>query len=202
MEYDYHLRVNRADFMHDPFTVAKKILLGAYLCTEWNGVLCAGKITELEVYPGGKDKASHTYMNRRTKRTEPIFRVGGHAYVFFIYGVYDQFCVVTGQETDPCAILIRSLEPVLGIEEMQRRRKTTPIMKLTTGPGKLCQALGITRDLTGADLLTAPVWISPRREKVKSADIIETPRIGVEYAGTYAQKKWRYLLKDNKFISK
>ncbi|MGN1063617.1 MAG: DNA-3-methyladenine glycosylase [Alphaproteobacteria bacterium] len=202
METDYHIRLQRSFYLQDPFSVAKKVLLGAYLCSEFNGILCAGKITEVEVYPGGEDKASHTYMNRRTLRTEPVFNIGGHAYIFLVYGAHHQFCVVTGQKNEPCAILIRSLEPVAGLEEMKRRRHTQNMRDLTTGPGKLCQALNITRTLTGSDLMTGPIWICPHSETLKPCHILSLPRIGVDYAGAYAHKKWRFILKDNKFISK
>lgn len=199
---DFTCRLTRNDFVANAFDVAKKTLLGAYLCSNINGRLCVGKITELEVYTGGEDKASHTYQNKRTPRTEPIFKVGGHAYIFLVYGMYHQFCVVVCEENNPCCILIRAVEPVLGIDIMHRRRNINNIKQLTNGPAKVCQAFGITRDLSGMDLLTGPVWICPKTDSIYETNIMATPRIGVDYAGEYAHKKWRFILKDNPYISK
>ena len=195
-------RLARADFLKDPFEVAQKTLLGAYLCTMIEGHLTVGKITELEVYTGGEDKASHTYQNKRTPRTQPIFKTGGHAYIFLVYGMYHQFCVVVCEENNPCCVLIRAVEPVLGIDSMQERRKMKHVKNLTNGPAKVCQAFGITRELSGIDLLTGPVWICPKTDRVQEDNILSTPRIGVNYAEEYAHKKWRFLLKDNPFVSK
>lgn len=195
-------KLPRADYMHDPFDVAKNVLLGAYLCTNIDGHLTAGKITELEVYIGSEDKASHMYNFGRTKRTEITYALGGYAYVFHIYGMYDQFNVVTNDVNVPNAILIRALEPVIGIDVMKQRRGADDIRNLTTGPGKLCQSLGIkTKKHYGADLTGDVIWISPKTDVVCPCDVIATPRIGIDYAAEYARKPWRFLLKKNKFVS-
>jgi DNA-3-methyladenine glycosylase len=195
-------RLVRSDFLGDAFDVAKKTLLGAYLCSHIDGQLTVGKITEIEVYTGGEDKASHTYQNKRTTRTEPIFKIGGHAYVFLVYGMHHQFCVVVCEENNPCCILIRAVKPIFGLETMKFRRKINNMKQLTNGPAKVCQAFGITRNLSGIDLLTGPVWICPKSEQTTINNIIATTRIGIDYAGEYALKKWRFILKDNPFISK
>lgn len=196
-------KLTRADYLRSPFYIAKRILLGGYLCTRVGGCLTAGKITEVEVYLGGRDKASHTCGHRRTRRTEVQFREGGCAYVFKIYGMHDHFCVVTGAADVPDAILIRSLEPTEGIDIMKHRRGVNDIGNLTTGPGKLCRALGITtRAHYGADLLGDEVWISPKQQRVKAGEIIATPRIGVEYAAAYALKPWRFLLPNTPYVSR
>lgn len=195
-------RLKRNHFLGNAFDIAQKTLLGSYLCSNIDGHLTVGKITEVEVYTGGEDKASHTYQNKRTARTEPIFKIGGHAYVFLVYGMYHQFCIVICEENNPCCILIRATEPILGLEIMQQRRKTQNLKQLTNGPAKVCQAFGITRDLSGIDLLTGPIWICPKSDIIHSTDIKSTPRIGVDYAGEYAQKEWRFILKNSPFISK
>lgn len=199
---DFKKRLARSDFLGDVFDIAKKTLLGAYLCSHIDGQLTVGKITEIEVYTGGEDKASHTYKNKRTTRTDPIFKIGGHAYVFLVYGMYHQFCVVVCEENNPCCILIRGIEPIFGLETMKFRRKTNTIKQLTNGPAKVCQAFGINRNLSGIDLLTGPIWICPKSDTIHLTDIVATPRIGIDYAGEYAQKKWRFILKDNNFVSK
>lgn len=196
-------KLNRSDYLRNPFYIAKNILLGSYLCTNIDGQLTRGKITEVELYIGGKDKASHSYNYKRTPRTEIQYHIGGHAYTFKIYGIHDQFCVVTNDVDIPNVALIRSLEPIDGIDIMKERRKTNNIKNLTTGPGKLCQALGIkTDEHYGVDLLGDLIWISPKEEKIIISDIIATPRIGIDYAQDYVNKPWRFILKDNKFLSR
>ena len=199
---DFSTRLTRSDFLGDAFDVAKKTLLGSYLCTKINNQLTVGKITEIEVYTGGEDKASHTYQNKRTSRTEPIFKIGGHTYVFLVYGMYHQFCVVVSEQDNPCCILIRAVEPILGLETMKKRRKTDNIKQLTNGPAKVCQAFDINRHLSGLDLLDSPIWICPKSSDITENDIVATTRIGVDYAGEYALKKWRFMLKNTPFISK
>lgn len=197
---DYYNYISSDIYLKDPFEVAKKHLLGAYLCSDIGGVFTAGKITELEVYLGACDKACHAYPNKKTFRNQIMFANGGCAYVFFVYGMHHQFNVVVSPQNEANAILIRSLEPVEGINFMIKRRNTDNIKNLTTGPGKLCQALGInTQEHNGLYLQQAPLWIA-KGEKVR--DIIASPRIGIDYAEEYKDKPWRFYIKDNQFISK
>ncbi len=196
---DFSARLKKEDFLRPPFEVAEKVLLGAYLCSNVGGQFVAGKITELEVYIGAEDKACHAYLNKKTKRNAVMFEEGGVAYVFFVYGMHHQFNVVVSEKGQANAILIRSLEPVSGVDVMKQRRKCEKCENLTTGPGKLCQALGITREHNGIDLRGDEIWISPRDEKIIWQT---TPRIGIDYAEEYRDKPWRYVIKDNKFVSK
>lgn len=195
----FEKRIKPKDFLLDPFETATEVLLGAYLCSNIGGEFTAGKITELEVYIGAEDKASHAYPNKKTKRNEVMFGPGGVAYVFFVYGMYHQFNVVLNEAGTANAILIRGLEPVAGIEFMKERRKCEKIKNLTTGPGKLCQALGITREHNGIDLGGDLLWLSPKTKKI---DVDSTPRIGIDYAEEYVNKPWRFVLKNNLFVSK
>ena len=183
-------------YLKDPFEIALKHLLGAYLCTEINGYLTVGKITELEVYMGAEDKGAHTYNYRRTPRVESCYCQGGCAYVFFIYGMHYHFNIVIAEKDDPKAILIRAVEPVKGVDVMRLRRHIQDDKQLTNGPGKLCQALGITKEFDGVDLTGSQVWISPRMDDISDKDIIATPRIGIGYAEEYKHKKWRFVLKN------
>lgn len=193
-------RIKAEDYLRDPFVVAADVLLGAYLCRRLpSGEVLSGKITELEVYVGAEDKACHAYLNRKTKRNAVMFEKGGVAYVFFVYGMYNQFNVVVSGEGEANAILIRSLEPVAGIETMKRLRKCDRLENLTTGPGKLCQALVIDRSLNGVDLSGDEVWLSPRDA---SCAYVAVPRVGIDYAEEYKDKPWRYYVKDSKFVSK
>lgn len=197
---DFNQKLPVTAYLENPFEFAKRHLLGAYLCSNIGGIFTAGKITELEVYLGSCDKACHAYPNRKTKRTATMFKPGGCAYVFFVYGLYNQFNVVVSKEGEANAVLIRSLEPIAGIEEMKRRRQIEKIENLTTGPGKLCQALGITaKEHDGIDLTGEVLWLSPAKEQLPFCAV---PRIGIDYAEEYKDKLWRFYLKDNPFISR
>lgn len=197
---DFKTRIPLSAYLRDPFEFAQEELLGAYLCSNIGGVFTAGKITELEVYIGSCDRACHAYPNKLTPRTATMFRAGGCAYVFFVYGMYNQFNVVVSPEGTANAILIRSLEPVAGIETMQARRKVSELRNLTTGPGKLCQALGITRkEHDRADLCGNLLWLSPAEHPYPSKAL---KRVGIDYAGADKDNLWRFVIKDNPFVSK
>lgn len=200
MEPDFSRRLSPAVYRGDAFELAQNHLLGAYLCSEIDGELTAGMITELEVYIGSCDKACHAWPNKKTPRTATMFKPGGCAYVFFVYGMYNQFNVVAGPEGTANAVLIRSLEPVSGLETMMRRRKCENPANLTTGPGKLCQALAVTRrEHDGINLGGNTVWISPGKG---GYPFVARPRIGIDYAEEYKDKPWRFYIKDNRFVSK
>ena len=121
--------------------------------------------------------------------------------MFFVYGMYNQFNVVTNFEDVPHAILVRALEPVEGIEWMRRRRGGQSDRNLTNGPGKLCIALGIDRRLDRADLLGQQVWIEEGK-RIPRSGIASGPRVGIDYAEEWATKPWRFWIKDNSFVSK
>ena len=161
----------------------------------------SGKIVEVEAYRGPEDRASHAYGGRRTKRTETMYGEGGFAYVYFVYGMYNQFNVVTNIRDTPHAILVRALEPVEGIETMRIRRHSHADRNLTSGPGKLCLAMGIDRQLDNADLLGNRVWIE-EFETIPRSKIARGPRIGIDYAEEWIDKPWRFWIKGNEFVSK
>lgn len=167
-----------------------------------DGARVSGIIVETEAYQGPEDKAAHSYNNRRTTRTETMFATGGVAYVYFIYGMYYQFNVVTNTETIPHAVLIRALEPDEGIEWMRQRRPTRDDRNLTNGPGKLCQALGIDRSYNGEELTGKRVWIEEGQGKLTANKIASGVRIGIDYAEEYAAKPWRFWVKDNPYVSR
>ena len=161
----------------------------------------SGKIVEVEAYRGPEDRASHAYGGRRTKRTETMYGSGGVAYVYFVYGMYYQFNVVSNVADTPHAILVRALEPIEGIEIMRERRHSHPDHNLTSGPGKLCIAMGIDRQLDGADLLGDRVWIE-EYESVSARRIAKGPRIGIDYAEAWIDKPWRFWIRDNSYVSR
>ena len=166
-----------------------------------NGCRVSGYIVETEAYLGPQDRAAHSWNGRRTKRNEVMYGIGGVVYVFFIYGMYYQFNVVAGQAETPHAILLRALEPVDGVALMQQRRPHQSLQNLTSGPGKLCLAMGLDRSYNGADLLGERVWLETGRT-VAPEEIACGPRIGIDYAGEYVMKPWRFWVRGNPFVSR
>jgi len=184
-------------------TVAKE-LLGKLLVHETSKGVTIGKIVETEAYKGPEDKASHAYGNLRTERTEVQFGPKGHAYVYQIYGMYYCFNVTGGTAPGkPEAILVRALEPVSGVEIMMRRRKLSKsrASNLTNGSGRLCMAMGISTKQDGADLCEKPLYVDDG-VNVDLADVVQTTRINVNYAGEWKSLLWRFYLRDNDFASK
>lgn len=186
----------------DLLLIARELLGRRLVVPAPDGTRVSGLIVETEAYAGPEDRASHAYGNRRTKRTETMFGVGGVAYVYFVYGMYHQFNVVTNIETVPHAVLVRALEPDEGIDWMSKRRLGKSGKELMSGPGKLCQALGIDRTYNGADLTGDRIWIETSGKRVGLDEIAAGPRIGIDYAQEYAAKPWRFWLKDSIYVSR
>ena len=185
--------LNRAFFLRPTLKVAQD-LLGKYLV--FNNI--SGKICEVEAYIGQNDKASHASCGK-TKRNEIMFKKGGFAYIYLIYGIYNCLNITTENEGFPSAVLIRAIE-----------------LPDANGPGKLCRKFGLNRSHNGFDLTTppqvnpeksrgidvarGPIYIEDMEEPI--GKIIKTPRIGVDYAGDHAKLPWRFCLKDSKYLSK
>ena len=181
--------------------VARELLGKLLVVPASDGKRVSGIIVETEAYRGPLDRASHAYGGRRTRRTETMYGLGGTVYIFFVYGMYNQFNVVTNVEDVPHAVLIRALQPVEGIELMRQRRHSQPDHNLTNGPGKLCLAMGIDRRLDCADLLGNDVWLEAG-ERIPPRKIASGPRIGINYAEGWVDKPWRFWIKDNPFVSR
>ena len=192
----------REFYERDLLTVAKA-LLGKVVVHETPEGTTSGRIVETEAYMGPEDKASHAYDNLRTIRTETQFGPKGHAYIYLIYGMYYCFNVTAGKKPGkPEAILMRALEPLTGIDLMKKRRPAAKdnITKLTNGPGKLCTAMGLTKRQNGANVCKPPFHID-NGSNVPEKNIIQTKRIGVEYADKWKNKTWRFYIKDNVYVS-
>ena len=184
-------------------TVVAKDLLGKILVRESSQGLTAGRVVETEAYRGPEDQAAHSSGGRRTARNEVMFGEKGRAYVYFIYGLYYCFNVTAGNVPGkPEAVLIRALEPVAGQNIMAKRRSLTKTKgaNLTNGPSKLCMAMGISKSQNRTDLSAPPLYIEDA-PSVSDDDIVETTRIGVDYAGDWKNKSWRFYLKGNNFVS-
>lgn len=199
------LEVPQKYFQSSDVVGLAKSLLGMHLCTSFEGVLTAGVIVETEAYKAPEDKACHAYGNKRTARTEIMFDRGGVAYVYLCYGIHHLFNIVTGQKDEAQAVLIRAIEPVQGIEIMQKRRRFASGNKynLTNGPGKLTQALGITTQYTGQELTNfgqGTCWLE-YGERIPDENVVASKRIGVDYAKEWAEMPWRFTIKGNKWVS-
>jgi DNA-3-methyladenine glycosylase len=185
----------------DVLEVARDLLGKKLVVPARNGSRVSGLIVETEAYRGPEDRASHAFGGRRTNRTETMYGRGGTAYVYFVYGMYNQFNVVTNVEDIPHAILVRALEPIEGLDIIRRRRPSRSEYEWTSGPGRLCLALGIDRKLDKADLLGDQVWIE-EGVSISPRQIARGPRVGIDYAGKWVNKPWRFWVRDNPFVSR
>ncbi len=196
--------LRRDFFARDTETVARD-LLGVWLLRSTPDGLTGGPIVETEAYGGPEDQASHTRAGR-TKRTAPMFGEVGHAYVYLVYGMHDCLNVVTYKSREAGAVLIRALEPRVGVDLMRVRRggRSDPASRLAAGPARLCQAMAITRAFVGHDLTAgAELWLAAPTQVTSAADISVGTRIGVDYAGPgWADRPWRFWLTGNPSVSR
>jgi DNA-3-methyladenine glycosylase len=194
LDRDFYVREDTVD-------IARSLLGRLLVLPTAKGERVSGMIVETEAYLGVTDRAAHTFGGRRTARNESTYLLGGHVYVFFVYGMYHQLNVVTGAIDTPNVVLIRAVEPIEGIEIMRARRGEMKDTNLTSGPGKLCIAFDIDRTLNGEDLLGDRIWIESYSD-LDVHNVTAGPRIGIDYAGEDVGKPWRFWIKDNKFVSK
>jgi DNA-3-methyladenine glycosylase len=160
--------------------------------------LAAGRVVEAEAYRGPEDLAAHSAGGRRTPRTEVMFGPAGHVYIYLLYGLHWALNVVAAEEGQPHAVLIRALEPLVGLDMMSRRRGVPPDrIELTNGPGKLTQALGLDGRAYGADLCDGPLTLIDG----PAGRIGRSPRINVDYAGAWAARPWRFYERGNRYVS-
>lgn len=181
-------KVTRDFYARDTLIVARE-LIGMHLVHAGNGTLRAGRIVETEAYQGPEDLAAHSSKGR-TRRTEVMFGPPGHAYVYFIYGFWYCLNIVTAAAGVPHAVLLRALEPVTGIEDK------------TWGPGLLCRAMHIDKSLNGTDLCGDVLWLEkPSLAGRRPPRVARSARIGVDYAGDWARRPWRFYDRDSRCVS-
>jgi len=178
-------------------TLIARQLLGKRLCTRADGIVTGGLIVETEAY-SEREKGCHAYKGI-TPRNAVMYEEGGIAYVYLCYGIHEMFNIVTNRRGKADAVLIRALEPVVGVDVIMQRMKARSEKKLTAGPGKLTKALGIDRSRNGRSVSSADLWIE---EAETPEDIVCGPRIGIDYAGDDAHLPWRFSLRDNPWVSK
>jgi len=201
------MKLTREFYARETLEVARE-LLGKILVHEVNGVKLRGKIVETEAYIGSIDKACHAYGGKKTPRLETLYGRPGIAYVYFIYGMYHCFNVITKEEGFPEGVLIRAIEPIDGLEEMSHLRfkknynelTKAQIKNLTTGPSKLCIAMNINKENNKQDLCTSGLYIEDILEKER-IEIIEDKRIGIDYAEEAKDFLWRFYIKNSIWVS-
>jgi len=188
----------RSFYARPVLTVARDAI-GKVLVHDTKQGRVAGRIVEAEAYRGPEDRAAHSFGGRRTKRTEAMYGPPGHAYVFFVYGMHWHVNLVTTKLGVPHAVLIRAVEPLEGLELMARRRGVAETsLNLTNGPGKVCEAFAIDRACYGADLCRGRLVLidGPR------TTIGRSPRVGIDYAGDWAGRPWRFFERGNRYVSR
>lgn len=197
-----YIRLPRTFYLRPTLTVARD-LPGRYLIRRLGSTTLIGRIVEVEAYLGSRDPASHTYRGR-TPRNEVMFAGGGRLYVYFTYGMH--FCcnVVTEGKGRGCAVLLRAVEPLEGIDIMRDlrnagRSRVRADGELCNGPGKLCQAFGIARSENGTDLCGDTIWLARKRGESTPLTIMRSTRIGITQG---REHPWRFFLKDNPFVSR
>lgn len=198
------LRPLPTSFYRRPAETVARDLLGRYLVRELDGERLVLRLVETEAYLGAPDRASHAWGGRRTARNESLYLPGGHAYVYLIYGLHFCLNAVTGEEDMGSAVLLRAGEPLEGEARMIESRGWTRKLRpgdLAGGPGKICQALAIGRDLDGVLLERPPLFIT-EGEPVRKKEIVASPRIGVDYAGEAAAWPLRFSVRGNPHVSK
>jgi DNA-3-methyladenine glycosylase len=199
--------LDRSFFARSTLVVARD-LLGRFVCRQTadgeSAGLTVGRIVEVEAYGGPEDLASHSRAGL-TKRTAPMFGEVGHAYVYLVYGMHECLNVVAKDGgAQAGAVLLRAIEPVSGVEIMRQRRgrANDPDSKLASGPARLCQAMAVDRSFDGHDLCSGDrLWLATGDRSLTDEAIATGPRIGVDYAGEWAARPWRFWLGGNPAVS-
>ncbi len=188
----YQRKLNR-EFYTQPTLKAAKLLLGKYIVRKIGNKKLVGKIIETEVYIGPQDKASHAFGGKITPRNRAEYFVGGHIYIYLVYGMYWQMNISTSEEGKPECVLIRAVEP------------EKDGISLANGPGKLCRYLNLDKSFYGEDVTKSKrLWLEDHGDKIQPSEILATKRIGIDYAGSYwSRRKLRFLIKDfEKYLAK
>jgi DNA-3-methyladenine glycosylase len=194
-------KLPREFYFDDTVSVARG-LLGCVLWRKRGRELLAARIVESEAYLGANDAASHARRGLRSARNESMYLDGGHAYVYFTYGMHWCLNVVTQEADIAEAVLVRAAQPLRGIESIRTRRpKAKRDVDLMNGPGKLCQALDVARALDGEPLVGYMLWLTGRDIDVSDDEIAVSPRIGVDNSGDAAVWPLRFFLRGNPYVS-
>ena len=186
----------------DVLTIARD-LLGKHLYTDIGGILTAGRVVETEAYRHEGDNSLTMHLQRKRQQAQGLYVPGGHAYIYTVYDKHALLNIATHDAAHPDTVLIRAIEPLIGIDEMLRRRGLSEIKRaLTAGPGVLSQALGLTPALTGQPVTGDVLWFEDHGEAIAPADIVASARVGLAYAGAEAAGlPWRFRVAGSKWTS-
>ncbi len=207
MPFDFDLlqnqkKLEREFYLNSVVQVARNLLGKIFVKSEGKNIL-AGMITEVEAYDGLKDEASHSFRGL-SQRNKDMFNEGGFTYVYLSYGVHYCLNVVTGEKGYGSAVLIRSMEPILGIPTFSFRRfkkrklSEKNFINLLNGPGKICQAFKLTKRDSGKDLLGNELFILDYK-KIEDHSVNSSPRVGISKS---TDLLWRFYISDSKFLSR
>ncbi|MCD6233286.1 DNA-3-methyladenine glycosylase [bacterium] len=210
----------KRDFFTQPTLKLANDLLGKFIVRNWRCKKIVGEIVEVEVYKGPKDRASHSFGGKITKRNRIVYKEGGYIYIYLCYGMHWQLNIVSFLKGKPECILLRALEPKINNlhkktnENFTNRKsytlkfpgahgKLVDVYNLANGPGKLCKYLKLNKSFYGEDLTRSKrIWLEDRGVRIKSSNIIAAKRVGIDYAGYYwSRRKWRFYIKNNPFVS-
>ena len=184
-------------FQQETIKVAETLLGCVLVRVTDQGHQLKGRIVETEAYLGLKDDSCHSFGGKKTKRTQTMFLLGGHAYIYFTYGMHYCFNIVTAGLNEPEAVLIRALEPLKGLKEMQKNRpQATSVFQLTNGPGKICQALNIDTSLNGEKLNGKSLYVE-KGPKPPIKEIEVSARIGLSPIKSSCYWPLRFFIKPN-----
>ncbi|MFT4834148.1 MAG: DNA-3-methyladenine glycosylase [Marinoscillum sp.] len=192
-------KVPESFYQNDEVVSIAQRLVGKYLVTNIKGIITVGRIVETEAYNGRTDRACHAFQ-KCTPRTETMYLNGGVAYTYLCYGIHRLFNIVTNVEGKADAVLIRAVEPMEGVDHMFTRRRTDKSISLTSGPGKLSEALGIKMEHDALSLQSDEMWIGTAKRQNK-IQLVADVRIGVDYAGEDALLPWRFYENENPYVS-
>ena len=201
------MKLDRKFYSRDTLILAKD-LLGKIIVHNTGSTILKGKIVETEAYLGVIDKAAHVYGGKKTKRVMPMYGMPGTAYVYLIYGMYYCFNIVAKEEGVPEAVLIRGIEPIESIDKMAINRfgkvyaelSNYQKKNLSNGPGKLCIALNIDKSHNQEDLCGDRLYLESGKDK--DFEIVETTRIGIDYAEKAKEWPYRFYINGNPYVSK
>ena len=197
------MKLSQSFYKRDDVVSLSAELLGKYLFTYINKQLTGGIIVETEAYRGPEDRGSHAYNHRRTARNEIMYSEGGVVYMYICYGIHDMLNIVTGEKGESHAILIRAIEPTVGLDIMRVRRGfENDDKRLCKGPGALAKALGLRKLHNGVSLESDEIWIEDRGDVITDENIVACPRIGLNIEEPFKSIPWRFYIKGNKYISR
>ncbi|GAB3859888.1 hypothetical protein GCM10028822_37180 [Hymenobacter terrigena] len=196
-------RLPIAFFQRPDVLAIARDLLGKHLYTCIDGGLTAGRVVETEAYRHEGDNSLTMHLQRKRHQAQGLHVPGGHAYIYTVYNRHALFNIATHDAHHPDAVLIRAIEPIIGVEEMLHRRGLTKSVRaLTAGPGVLSQAMGITPMLTGQPVTGNVIWFEDHGETVAEAEVVASTRVGLAYAGAEAAGlPWRFRIRNSKWTS-